>query len=42
VFEVTTIREAHEFEDIDYPNEEEGIEKLKDAKGNSSSGPTKI
>jgi hypothetical protein len=42
VVEVTTIREAHEFEDIDYPNEEEGIEKLKDAKGNSSSGPTKI
>jgi hypothetical protein len=32
--EVTTIRERHEFEDLDYPDEEEGIEKLKDAKGN--------
>jgi hypothetical protein len=34
VVEVTTIREGHEFADIDYPNKEEGIEKLKDAKGN--------
>jgi hypothetical protein len=34
VVEVTTIREGHEFEDLDYPDEEEGIEKLKDAKGN--------
>jgi hypothetical protein len=34
VVEVTTIREGCEFEDLDYPNEEEGIEKLKDAKGN--------
>jgi hypothetical protein len=31
---VTTIREGHEFEDLDYPDKEEGIEKLKDAKGN--------
>jgi hypothetical protein len=34
VVEVTTIREGHEFEDLDYPYEEEGIEKLKDAKEN--------
>jgi hypothetical protein len=34
VVEVTTIREDHEFEDLDYRDEEEGIEKLKDAKGN--------
>jgi hypothetical protein len=34
VVEVTTIREGREFEDLDYPNEEEGIVKLKDAKGN--------
>jgi hypothetical protein len=33
VVEVTTIRDGHEFEDLDYPNEEEGIEKLVDAKG---------
>jgi hypothetical protein len=32
--EVNTIREGREFEYLDYPNEEEGIEKLKDAKGN--------
>jgi hypothetical protein len=32
VVEVTTIREGREFEDIDYRNEEERIEKLKDAK----------
>jgi hypothetical protein len=30
---VTTIREGCEFEDLDYPNEEEGNEKLVDAKG---------
>jgi hypothetical protein len=30
--EVTMIREGREFEDLDYPNEEEGIEKLVDAK----------
>jgi hypothetical protein len=34
VVEGTTIKEVHEFEDLDYPDEEEGIEKLKDAKGN--------
>jgi hypothetical protein len=33
VVEVTMIREGREFEDLDYPNEEEGIEKLVDAKG---------
>jgi hypothetical protein len=33
VVEVTTIREGHEFEDLDHPNEEEGIEELVDAKG---------
>jgi hypothetical protein len=33
VVEVTTIREGHEFKDLDYPNEEEEIEKLVDAKG---------
>jgi hypothetical protein len=34
VVEATTIREGHEFEDLDYPDEEERIEKLKDAKVN--------
>jgi hypothetical protein len=34
VVKVTTIRKGREFEDLDYPDEEEGIEKLKDAKGN--------
>jgi hypothetical protein len=34
VVEMTTIREGREFENLDYPDEEEGIEKLKDAKGN--------
>jgi hypothetical protein len=33
VVEVTPIREGHEFEDLDYPNEDERIEKLVDAKG---------
>jgi hypothetical protein len=33
VVEMTTIREGREFEDLDYPNKEEGIEKLKDVKG---------
>jgi hypothetical protein len=33
VVKVTTIRDDREFEDLDYPNEEEGIEKLVDAKG---------
>jgi hypothetical protein len=39
--EVTTIREGHEFEDLDYPDEEEGIEKPKDAKGNFILWPCK-
>jgi hypothetical protein len=33
VVEVTMIREGCEFKDLDYPNEDEGIEKLVDAKG---------
>jgi hypothetical protein len=33
VVEVTTMREGCEFEDLDYPDEDEGIEKLVDAKG---------
>jgi hypothetical protein len=33
VVEVTTIREGHEFEDLDYPDEDEEIEKLVDHKG---------
>jgi hypothetical protein len=33
VVEVTTIREGHEFEDLDYPIKDERIEKLIDAKG---------
>jgi hypothetical protein len=33
VVNVTMIREDHEFEDLDYPDEGEGIEKLVDAKG---------
>jgi hypothetical protein len=32
VVEVTEIIEGHEFEDLDYSGEEEGIEKLVDAK----------
>jgi hypothetical protein len=28
--EVTTIIEGHQFEGLDYPNEEEGVEKLKE------------
>jgi hypothetical protein len=32
VVEVTTIREGHAFIDLDYLDEEEGMEKLKDAK----------
>jgi hypothetical protein len=31
VVKVTTIREGREFADLDYPDEEEWIEKLKDA-----------
>jgi hypothetical protein len=34
VVEETTIRECREFEDLDYLDEEEGIEKLKDTKEN--------
>jgi hypothetical protein len=34
VVKVTTIREGREFEDLNYPDEEEGIEKQKDAKEN--------
>jgi hypothetical protein len=34
VVEVTTIREGREFKDLDYLDEEEGIKKLEDAKGN--------
>jgi hypothetical protein len=33
VVNVTMIREGCEFEDLEYPNEDEGIEKLVDAKG---------
>jgi hypothetical protein len=33
VVKVTTIREGCEFEDLDYPDEDVGIEKLVDAKG---------
>jgi hypothetical protein len=33
VVKMTMIREGHEFEDLDYPDEDEGIEKLVDAKG---------
>jgi hypothetical protein len=33
VVEVTMIREGSEFEDLDYPDEDEGIEILVDAKG---------
>jgi hypothetical protein len=33
VVKVVPIREYHEFEDLDYPDEDEGIEKLIDAKG---------
>jgi hypothetical protein len=41
VVEVTTIREDREFDDLDYLDGEEGIEKLKDAKENSSYGHVK-
>jgi hypothetical protein len=41
VVEVTTIREGREFEDLDYPDEEEGIEKLKDAKESFILWPSK-
>jgi hypothetical protein len=41
VVKVTTIREGHEFEDLDYPDENEGIEKLVDAKGTFILWPSK-
>jgi hypothetical protein len=41
VVEVATIREGREFEDIDYPDEEKGNEKLKYAKGNFILWPRK-
>jgi hypothetical protein len=41
VVEVTTIREGHEFEDLDYLDEEEDIENLNDAKGNFILWPRK-
>jgi hypothetical protein len=42
VVEVTTIREGREFEDLDYPDEDEGIEKLVDDKGTFIIWPAKI
>jgi hypothetical protein len=39
--EVTTIREGCEFENLDYPDEEKGIEKQKYAKGNFILWPCK-
>jgi hypothetical protein len=42
VVEVITINEGHEFEDLDYPDEEEGIEKLKMLKRISCYGPVNI
>jgi hypothetical protein len=41
VVKVTMIREGLEFEDLDYPDKEEEIEKLKDAKGNFILSPHK-
>jgi hypothetical protein len=41
VVEVPMIREGRELEDLDYPDEEEGIEKLKDAKENFILWPRK-
>jgi hypothetical protein len=41
IVEVTTIREGHEFKDLNYPNKEEGIEKLVDAKGTFIPRPCK-
>jgi hypothetical protein len=42
VVKVTMLREGREFEDLAYPNKEEGIEKLKDAKWNLILCPVKI
>jgi hypothetical protein len=41
VVEVTTIIEGREFEDLDYPDQEEGIEKMKDDKGSFILWPCK-
>jgi hypothetical protein len=41
VAEVTTIKEGYEFEDLDYPDEDEGIEKLVHAKGTFITWPRK-
>jgi hypothetical protein len=41
VVKVTTIREGREFEDHDYPDEDEGIDKLNDAKGTFTLRPRK-
>jgi hypothetical protein len=41
VLKVSMIREGHELKDPDYPDEEEGIEKLKDAKQNFILWPRK-
>jgi hypothetical protein len=41
VVKVTMIREGHKFEDHDYPDEKEGIENLKDTKGNFILWPRK-
>jgi hypothetical protein len=41
VVEVTRIKEGREFEDLDYPNEEEGIEKLVDGEGTFNLWPAK-
>jgi hypothetical protein len=41
VVKVIIIREGHKFKDLDYLDEEEGIEKLKDAKGNFILWPCK-
>jgi hypothetical protein len=42
VVKVTTIGESHEVEDLDYPNEDEGIEKWFMLKVLSFFGPAKI
>jgi hypothetical protein len=41
MIKVATIKEGHEFEDPNYLDEEEGIEKLKDAKQNFILWPRK-
>jgi hypothetical protein len=41
VVEVTRIKEGREFKDLDYPNEEEGIEKLVDGEGTFNLWPAK-